>query len=78
MVLFEDSWSNFSQSWKIFVSGQQQCRDMSKLFILSDCQAYSYIVRKEAALQARIDAAITTVDLYHPISTIILSFLRKF
>lgn len=51
---------------------------MSKLFILSDCQAYSYIVSQEAALQARIDAAITTVDLYHPISTIILSFLRKF
>ncbi|XP_074639186.1 cholesterol transporter ABCA5-like isoform X3 [Acropora palmata] len=42
--------------------GQQQCRDMSKLFILSDCQAYSYIVRKEAALQARIDAAITTIE----------------
>lgn len=78
MVLFEDSWSKFSQSCKIFISGQQQCRDMSKLFILSDCQAYSYIVSQEAALQARIDAAITTVDLYHPISTIILSFLRKF
>ena len=51
---------------------------MRKLFILSDCQAYSYIVSQEAALQARIDAAITTVDPYHPISTIMLSFLRKF
>lgn len=42
--------------------GQAKCHDMTKAFILNDCEANSYIFEQEAALQARIDAAITKIE----------------